>query len=141
MLDIQLRYWSCYSLSPYVFQASQGIALYPTLIQGNINHKGEAMGWYGNSTCPLQMQAIALYRERKNLFFSNFSGTSGISPQNPGISCKKVWFPWFRGTYGHIPNFSAPTPSRGIPPPKDIWTKKFGFGFLFLSDYRGQSQL
>ena len=36
-----------------------------------------------------------------NLFFSNFSGASGISRQNPGISRpkKSSRFPWFRGTY------------------------------------------
>ena len=34
-----------------------------------------------------------------NFFFSNFSGTAGISQQIPGISRQKICFPCFRGTY------------------------------------------
>ena len=49
-----------------------------------------------------------------NLFFSNFSGASGISRQNPGISRQKSLIPWVSRD---ISNFLAPTPSRGRPPP------------------------
>ena len=44
------------------------------------------------------------------LFFSNFSGTAGISQQNPGTCL----ISWFRGTYR---TFLAPTPSRERPLP------------------------
>ena len=50
-----------------------------------------------------------------NLFFSNFSGAPGISRQIPRISRPKVWFPCVSRD---IPNFLAPTRSRGRPPPK-----------------------
>ena len=60
-----------------------------------------------------------------NFLFSNFSGTPGISQQNPGISRpKKVWFPWFRGTYRtfwppplHVED---PHPTRKYPDTK-VW--------------------
>ena len=52
-----------------------------------------------------------------NFSFSNFSGTAGISRQNPGISRpKSVISLVSRG----IPNFLAPTPSRGRPPPHRV---------------------
>ena len=66
-------------------------------------------------------------RERElntNYLFSNFSGApQHIPAKSPGYPTKKVWFPWFRGTYR---TFWPPTP------PEDIRTKKFGFGFVFL---------
>ena len=65
-----------------------------------------------------------------NFFFSNFSGTPGISQQNPGISRQKSLISLVsRG----IPNFLAPIRSCGRPPPPpaNIRTQKFGFGFLF----------
>ena len=56
--------------------------------------------------CPqksIREGASSLFRGRElniNFFFWNFSGAVGISRQTPGISRpKKVWFPWFRGTY------------------------------------------
>ena len=66
-----------------------------------------------------------------NLFFSNFSGAFGISRQNPGISRQKSLIPWVSRD---IPNFVAPTPSRGRPPtpPENIRTQKFRFGFFFF---------
>ena len=47
-----------------------------------------------------------------NLFFSNFLGSSGISRQNPGISRPKSLISLVSRD---IPNFLAPTPSRGRP--------------------------
>ena len=58
------------------------------------------------------------FRERKfntNCFFSNFSGTAGISRQNPGISRQKSLISLVSRD---IPNFLAPTRSRGRPLPK-----------------------
>ena len=49
-----------------------------------------------------------------NLFFSNFSGTSGIPRQNPGISRPKVWFPWVSKD---MLNILSPTRLPGRPPP------------------------
>ena len=49
-----------------------------------------------------------------NIFFSNFSGTTGISEQNPGISRQKCLISLVSRD---IPNFLAPTPSCGRPPP------------------------
>ena len=43
------------------------------------------------------------------LLFSNFSGNSGISRQNPATSRPKGWFPWVSRD---IPSFMAPTRSR-----------------------------
>ena len=62
-----------------------------------------------------------------NFFFSNFSGTPGISRENPGMSQQKVWFPWVSED---IPNFLAPTPSLGRPPPhpKISGPKSLGLG-------------
>ena len=115
-------------------------------------------GWPGLSrraTCPLPVahqpfflqlwlalldaathMAISLTRERKlntNFFFSNFSGTSGISRQNPGISRPKSLISLVSRD---IPNFSAPTPSRGRPPPhpKISGPKSLGLGSFFLPD-------
>ena len=75
-------------------------------------------------------------RERKlntNFFFSNFSGTSGISRQNPGISRPKSLISLvFEGRielFGPHP-FTWKTPT----PLENIRTKKFGFGFFFLPD-------
>ena len=48
------------------------------------------------------------------LFFSNFSGTAGISQQNPGISRQKRLISLVSRD---IPDFWAPTHSRGRPPP------------------------
>ena len=51
----------------------------------------------------------------KNLFLSSFSGTAGISQQNPGISRPKSLTSLVSRD---IPNFLAPTPSRGRPLPQ-----------------------
>ena len=75
-------------------------------------------------------------RERKlnpNFFFSNFSGTPGISRQNPGISRQKSLIsPVSRG----IPNFLAPTPSCGrtLPHRKISGLKSLGLGSFFVPD-------
>ena len=72
----------------------------------------------------------AWHLERKlnpNFFFSNFSGNFGISRQNPGISRQKSLISLVsRG----IPNFLAPTPSCGRPPPhrKISGLKSLGLG-------------
>ena len=53
-------------------------------------------------------------RLNTNFYFSNFSGAAGIPQQNPGISHPKSSISLVsRG----IPNFLAPTPSRGRPLP------------------------
>ena len=69
-----------------------------------------------------------------NIFFSNFSGASGISRQNPGISRQKGLIPWVSRD---IPNFLAPTPSRGRPPPhqKISGLKSLGLGSFFVPDW------
>ena len=68
-----------------------------------------------------------------NIFFSNFSGASGISRQNPGISRQKSLIPWVSRD---IPNFLAPTPSRGRPPPhqKISGLKSLGLGSFFAPE-------
>ena len=76
-------------------------------------------------------------RERRlnpNIFFSNFSGAAGISRQNPGISRQKSLIPWVSRD---IPNFLAPTPSRGRPPPhqKISGLKSLGLGSFFVPDF------
>ena len=66
-----------------------------------------------------------------NIFFSNFSGASGISRRNPpGISRQKSLIPWVSRD---IPNFLAPTLSRGRPPPhqKISGPKSLGLGSFF----------
>ena len=75
-------------------------------------------------------------RERKLntiFFFSNFSGTSGISRQNPGISRQKSLVSLVSRD---IPNFSAPTPSRGRPPPhrRISGLKSLGLGSFFFRE-------
>ena len=49
-----------------------------------------------------------------DIFFSNFSGTAGISQQNPRISRQKSLISLVSRD---IPNFLAPTPSLGRPYP------------------------
>ena len=68
-----------------------------------------------------------------NLFFSNFSGASGISRQNPGISRQKSLIPWVSRD---IPNFLAPTPSCGRPLPhrKISGLKSLGLGSFFVPE-------
>ena len=70
-----------------------------------------------------------------NIFFSNFSGASGISRQNPGISRQKSLIPW---ASRDIPNFLAPTPSRGRPLPhqKISGLKSLGLGSFFVPDWK-----
>ena len=74
------------------------------------------------------------HRERKlnTTFFSQtFRAPPGYSGKNPGISCQKVWFPWVSKD---IPNFLAPTRSRGrLPPDRRYPDPKFGFVLLFLT--------
>ena len=65
-----------------------------------------------------------------NFFFSNFSGTSGMSQQSPRTSCpRKFGFADFEGhtELSGPHHFTWKTPA----PPENIWTKKFRFGFLF----------
>ena len=66
-----------------------------------------------------------------NFFFSNFSGTAGMSQQNPGISRQKGLVSMVSRD---IPNFSAPTPSRGRPPShrRISGPKSLGLGSFFL---------
>ena len=83
---------------------------------------------------PSLRSVVDFGRERKlntNFFFSNLSGTSGISRQNPGISRQKSLVSLISRD---IPNFSAPTPSRGRPPPhqKISGLKSLGLGSFFV---------
>ena len=92
---------------------------------------------YPNRTgASLSWSSTILDRERKlntNFFPSNFSGTYGISQQNPRISRQKSLVSLVSRD---IPNFSAPTPSRGRPPPhrRISGPKRLGLGSLFLPD-------
>ena len=79
-------------------------------------------------------------RERKlntNFFVSNFVGTSGISRQNPGISRQKSMISLVSRD---IPNFLAPTPSRGRPLPKRKISglKSLGLGSFFVPDFKAR---
>ena len=78
------------------------------------------------------------YRERKlntNFLFSNFSGNSGISRQNPGISRPKSLISLVSRD---VSNFLAPTRSRGRPPPhpKISGPKSLGLGSFFLPEHK-----
>ena len=68
-----------------------------------------------------------------NFFFSNFSGNSGISRQNPGISRPKSLISLVSRD---VSNFLAPTRSRGRPPPhpKISGPKSLGLGSFFLPE-------
>ena len=68
-----------------------------------------------------------------NIFFSNFSGASGISRQNPGISRPKSLISLVSRD---VSNFLAPTPSRGRPPPhqKISGLKSLGLGSFFVPE-------
>ena len=73
-----------------------------------------------------------------NIFFSNFSGAfGGISRQNPGISRQKSLIPWVSRD---IPNFLAPTPSRGRPPPhqKISGLKSLGLGSFSAPEFKSR---
>ena len=67
-------------------------------------------------------------------FFSNFSGASGISRQNPGISRPKSLISLVSRD---VSNFLAPTRSRGRPLPywKISGPKSLGLGSFFLPDF------
>ena len=82
---------------------------------------------------PLHINHVRGQKLNPNFFYSNFSGASGISRQNPGISRKKSLIPWVSR---NMPNLSAPTPSRGRPPPhqKISRLKSLGLGSLFVPD-------
>ena len=75
-----------------------------------------------------------------NFIFSNFSGTSGISRQNPGISRKKSLISLVSRD---MSNFLAPTPSRGRPLPhrKISGFKRLGLGSFFLPDSLGSLEI
>ena len=81
-------------------------------------------------------------RERKlntNFFFSNFVGTAGISRQNPGISQQTILISLVSRD---IPNFLAPTRSRGrsLPKRKISGLKSLGLGsFLCLKTWEEPS--
>ena len=87
-------------------------------------------------SCLSRYPLTPIYRGRElnpDIFFSNFSGASGISRQNPGISRQKSLIPWVSRD---IPNFLAPTPSRGRPPPhqKISGLKSLGLGSFFVPE-------
>ena len=70
-----------------------------------------------------------------NIFFSNFSGASGTSRQNPGISRQKSLISLVSRD---VSNFLAPTRSRGRPLPhwKISGPKSLGLGSFFLPDMK-----
>ena len=74
-----------------------------------------------------------------NCFFSNFSGTAGISRPNPGISRQKSLISL---ASRDIPNFLAPTPSRARPLPhrKISGLKSLGLGSFFVPEERPQKR-
>ena len=79
---------------------------------------------------------VVLGRERKlntNLFFSNFSGATGISRQNPGISRPKSLISLAPRDISNF-FFLAPTRSLGRPLPhwKISGPKSLGLGSFFL---------
>ena len=108
--------------------------------------RGEPIAWGAIKAHCTAMDSVAANRrlnnrERKfntNFFFSNFSGTSGISRQNPGISRQKSLVSLVSRD---IPNFSAPTPSRGTPPPhpEKSRQKSLGLGSTNWKNSRGGS--
>ena len=49
----------------------------------------------------------------RKIFCPQFWSRKWLSVRNPGISCQKVWFSWFRGTYR---TFWPPPHSCGRPP-------------------------
>ena len=69
----------------------------------------------------------------QTFFFSNFSGTAGISRQNPGISHQKSLISLVSRD---MPNFLAPTPSSGTPLPtrKISGLKSLGLGSFFVPE-------
>ena len=75
----------------------------------------------------LQNRFRAHNRERK-LNTNFFSQTFRAPPGHPGKipARKKVWFPW---ASRDIPNFSAPTPSCGRPPPHPKISRPKSLGF------------
>ena len=79
---------------------------------------------------------VPLFRGQKlntNFCFSNFSGTSGISRQHPGISRQESLISLVSRD---ISNFLAPTPSHGRPPPHPQISgpKSLGLGSFFVPD-------
>ena len=49
-----------------------------------------------------------------NFFSQSLRAPPGYPGEIPGYAATKIWFPWISKD---IPNFLAPTPSRGRPPP------------------------
>ena len=97
--------------------------------------------WSGRRLLPGSAQRSgSMIRGQKlntNFFFSNFSGTAGISQQNPGISRQKSFISLVSRD---IPNFLAPTPSRGrpLPKPKISGLKSLGLGSFFVPEWLGR---
>ena len=68
-----------------------------------------------------------------------FRAPPGYPGGNPRISRPKVWFPWVSKG---IPNFLAPTPSRGRPPPhrKISGSRSVGLCSFFFLEYKQGSE-
>ena len=102
----------------------------PTLLGGNFGPEKKYLvpPQKNSPSRPLDPRGWEL---KPNIFFSNFWGASGISRQNPGISRQKSLIPWVSR---NIPNFLAPTPSRGRPPPhqKISGLNSLGLGSFFV---------
>ena len=73
------------------------------------------------------------YENRTQIFFRKLFGQpQDIPAKIPGYPAKKFGFPGFRRTYRALNFGPHPFPWKTPTPPKDIRTKKFGSGFLFL---------
>ena len=86
-------------------------------------------GWSVRNTTKLSTSESG-FLEDENL---NFVGAPGYPSKNRDIP-PKVWFPWVSKD---IPNFLAPTPSCGRPPPhpKISGPKSLGSGSFFFPDF------
>ena len=86
----------------------------------------------------ITLQVLIGTRTEHKLFFQTFRAPPGHPGKIPGYPAKKFGFPGFRRTYQ---TFWPPHPfTRKTPtPPEDIWTKKFGFGFLFRPSLKAHS--
>ena len=81
-------------------------------------------GWAMLGHCS---QFWAIYRERRlnaNFFSQTFRAPPGCPGKIPGYPAKRVWFPWFRGTYRTFRppplHVEDPHPTGGYPDPK-VW--------------------
>ena len=67
--------------------------------------------------------------------WQTFRAPPGYPGKIPGYPAKKVWFPWYRGTYRTF--WPCPLHVEDPSPPENIWTQKFGFVLFFVPDFLG----